>query len=456
MELRPMFKMIFIKNGTIINEGKSVRLNILIKDDEIIKIGSFKKPSGAFEIDAKGLMILPGVIDTHVHFREPGFTNKGNIRSESMAAAAGGITSFLEMPNTVPNAITNKILEEKLTIAKKTSLINYSFYLGIGNNNEYLAIDTTKVPAITDDGLSYTTTEALLCNNNEKADQVLYCSAVLNTETIVAVHAEDRRLIKRNTERYYKKYGDTIPFKYHINIRSTQTCFEAAKKIISKAKKYNTRLHLLNISSRMESKLFLNKLEVNEKRITAEVCVPHLHFCHINYPELGGRIKCNPSIKTFRDKEALWEALLEDRIDIISTDHAPHTLKEKREDYFKCPSGMPMVQHALPLMLYYVNAGKISIEKVVEKMCHNPAIIFNISKRGFIKRGFKADIVLVDMQKKWKVSKANILYKCNWSPLEGFEFDAKIVCTLVNGQIVYRNDVIRKEVKAATELVFNL
>ena len=448
--------MIFIKNGTIVNEGKSFRSNILIIGDTIVDIGFFEKPAGAFEIDANDLLILPGVIDTHVHFREPGFTNKGNIRSESIAAAAGGITSFLEMPNTIPNAITNQLLEEKFAMAKKNSLINYSFYLGIGNNNEYLAIDTTKVAAITDDGLSHATTEALLCNNNEKADKVLYYNTVLNTGSVVAVHAEDKCLIKRNSEKYHKKYGDTIPFKQHINIRSTETCFAAAKRIISKAKKYNTRLHLLNISSRVESKLFLNKLPVNEKKITAEVCIPYLHFSHVDYPKLEGLIKCNPSIKTFRDKEALWQALLDDRIDIISTDHAPHTLKEKRETYFKCPSGMPMVQHALPLMLYYVKTGKILIEKVVEKMCHNPAIIFNISKRGFIKKGFKADIVLINMQKKWVVSKANILYKCNWSPLEGFEFNSKVIYTLVNGQIVYKNDIIHKDVKASRELMFNL
>ncbi len=456
MELISMFKMIFIKNGTIVNEGKSFQSNILIRGDKIVEIGLLKKPSGAYEIDAKGLLILPGVIDTHVHFREPGFTNKGNILSESIAAAAGGITSFLEMPNTVPNAITNKILEEKFIIAKKNSVINYSFYLGIGNNNEYLAIDTTKVAAITDDGLSYTTTEALLCNNNEKADKVLYYTAVLNAGSVVSVHAEDKSLIKRNAEKYYKKYGDIIPFKHHINIRSTQTCFAAAKKMISKARKYNTRLHLLNISSRIESRLFFNELPVREKKITAEVCIPYLHFSHIDYPEFGGLIKCDPAIKTFKDKEALWEALLDDRIDIISTDHAPHTLKEKQETYFKCRSGMPMVQHALPLMLHYVKAGKISIEKVVEKMCHNPAIIFGISKRGFIKKGFQADIVLVDMQKKWVVSKSNILYKCNWSPLEGFEFAAKVVCTLVNGQIVYKDDVIYKELKAASELVLTV
>src|SRR6185312_2946531 len=297
--------MIFIKNGTIINEGKSFLSNILIIDDKIAEIGLLEKPPKASEIDAKGLLVLPGVIDTHVHFREPGFTHKGNIRSESIAAAAGGITSFLEMPNTIPNAITNTILEEKFIVAKKNSAINYSFYLGIGNNNEYLTIDTTKVAAITDDGLSYTTSEALLCNNNGKANKVLY-NTVLNTGSIVAVHTEDKYLIRENLKKYYEKYGDNIPFKHHANIRSTQACFLASKNIISKAKKSGTRLHILNVSGRIESKLFPNRIPVQEKKITSAVCVPHLHFSQFDYSKLGGLIKCNPAIKTERDKEALW------------------------------------------------------------------------------------------------------------------------------------------------------
>jgi len=431
-----------IRNASIVNEGNKVIVDILITNERIEKIGTsitLKGVRAIKEINAEGLYLLPGVIDDQVHFREPGLTHKGNIYSESRAAVAGGITSFMEMPNTIPNTLTQELLEEKYVMASKTSVANYSFFMGINQNNleEALKTNNETVCGITDDGLYFNNDEGILANYPQFLDTLFS-----RTDSLVALHSEDDFIIKNNTTQYLKTYRENIPFEFHPKIRSEEACVTATKRVLELAKKHNNRLHLFHISTLAEANLFDNILAIGEKRITAEACVHHLWFSDKDYERLGAKIKWNPAIKTEKDKNGLLVALLDNRLDIIATDHAPHSIEEKSGTYFKSLSGGPLVQHALPAMLELVHQGKISIEKIVEKMSHNVAEIYRIKERGFIREGYYADLVLVDLNNSWQVTPENIFYKCGWSPFEKQCFKSKIVKTFVNGNLVYDNGII--------------
>lgn len=443
-----------IRNASIVNEGKSIVADILIANDRIEKIGTSINLEGASsikEINAEGLYLLPGVIDDQVHFREPGLTHKGTIFSESRAAVAGGITSFMEMPNTIPNTLTQDLLEEKYVMASKTSVANYSFFMGINQNNleEALKTNNETVCGITDDGLYFNNDEGILANYPEFLEKLFS-----RTNSLVALHSEDDLILKNNTNQYRKKYGENIPFEFHPKIRSEEACVTATKRVLEIAKKHNNRLHLFHISTLAEANLFDNKLAIREKRITAEACVHHLWFSDNDYAKLGAKIKWNPAIKTEEDKNGLLAALLDNRLDIIATDHAPHTIEEKSGPYFKSLSGGPLVQHALPAMLELVHQGKISLEKIVEKMSHYVAEIYRIKERGYIREGYYADLVLVDLNKEWKVTPENIMYKCQWSTFENKCFKSKIIKTFVNGNLVYDNGIVN-ETKQGKRLMFS-
>jgi dihydroorotase len=428
---------ILIKNATIVNEGRIFRNDLFIKDEMIGSIGMPEDreiPSGTKIIEADGLLLLPGVIDDQVHFREPGLTHKGDIFTESRAAAAGGVTSFMDMPNTMPQTVTLEALNEKYALGAEKSVVNYSFLIGATNDNlaEVLKADPSTVCGIK---IFMGSSTGNMLVDNDKSLRELFRHAHMP----VSAHCEDEPTIRRNTAVQREKYGDDVPVWLHPVIRSREACFISSSHAVTLAREYNTRLHIFHLSTADEMKLFSNELPLKEKRITAEVCVHHLWFDDSDYEKLGTRIKWNPAIKTRYDREALMAAVLSDRIDIIATDHAPHTLEEKSASYFKAPSGGPLVQHSLPAMLELWHRKLISLEKVVEKMCHNPAILFNIRQRGFIREGFKADLCLVDPGNQWTVSKENILYKCGWSPFEGTTFRSKVVKTIVNGTIVYDN-----------------
>lgn len=443
-----------IRNARIINEGTSMVADILIANERIEKIGtSINLPGGSSinEINAEGLYVLPGVIDDQVHFREPGLTHKGTIYSESRAAVAGGITSFMEMPNTIPNTLTQELLEEKYALASKTSIANYSFFMGINQNNleEALKTNNETVCGITDDGLYFNNDEGILANYPQFLEKLF-----ARTDSLVALHSEEDAIIKKNTKLYREKYGENIPFEFHPKIRSEEACVIATKRVLEIAKKHNNRLHLFHISTVAEANLFENKLPIREKRITAEACVHHLWFTDKDYERLGAKIKWNPAIKTEEDKNGLLAALLDNSLDIIATDHAPHTIEEKSGTYFKSMSGGPLVQHALPAMLELVHQGKISIEKIVEKMSHNVAEIYRIKDRGYIREGYYADLVLMDLNNSWKVTAENILYKCGWSPYENQLFKSKIVRTFVNGNLVYDNG-ITNDLKLGKRVLFS-
>ena len=435
---------IIIRNATVVNEGKCSIADVLISNDRIEKIApsiSLKSQEFITEINAEGLYLLPGVIDDQVHFREPGLTHKGTIHSESRAAVAGGITSFMEMPNTIPNTLTQELLEEKYVAASKTSLANYSFFMGINQNNleEALKTNNETVCGITDDGLYFNNDEGILANYPEFLEKLFS-----RTNSLVALHSEDDGIIKNNTNLYRGKYGENIPFEYHPKIRSEEACVAATKRVLEMAKKYNNRLHLFHISTVAEANLFENLLPINEKRITAEACVHHLWFTVADYAKLGSKIKWNPAVKSEKDKNGLLAALLENKLDIIATDHAPHSIEEKSGTYFKSMSGGPLVQHALPAMLEFHHQGKISLEKIAEKMSHHVAEIYRIKERGYIREGYFADLVLVDLNQQWQVTPKNILYKCQWSPFENQFFKSKIVKTFVNGNIVYDDGIINE------------
>lgn len=436
-----------IRNASLVNEGSIIVADILIANERIEKISSsmnFKDVSLLKEINAEGLYLLPGVIDDQVHFREPGLTHKGSIYTESRAAVAGGITSFMEMPNTIPNTLTQELLEEKYAIASKTSLANYSFFMGINQNNleEALKTNNEKVCGITDDGLYFNNDKGILANYPDFLEKLFS-----RTDSLVALHSEDDVIIKNNTNHYRKKFGENIPFELHPRIRSEEACLTATKRILEIAKKHYNRLHLFHISTLAEANLFDNKIAIREKKITAEACVHHLWFSDKDYEKLGAKIKWNPAIKTEEDKNGLLAALLDNRLDIIATDHAPHTIEEKSGNYFKALSGGPLVEHALPAMLEFFHQGKISVEKIVEKMSHHVAEIYRIKERGYIREGYFADLVLVDLNKEWKVIPENTLYKCRWSPFENQDFKSKIVKTFVNGQLVYDNGFINEKNK---------
>ena len=424
---------ILIKNAQIVNEGKIFKSDILIENDLIAKISETIPEENIDKIiDAEGEFLIPGVIDDQVHFREPGLTHKGDIESESKAAIAGGTTSFIEQPNTVPNAVTQELLEEKYKIAAEKSYANYSFSMGGTNDNleEVLKTNPRNVAAIK--LFLGSSTGNMLVDNPEILEEIFS-----KVKMPICVHCEDETTIRKNTEIYKEKYGEDIPVKFHHLIRSEEACYLSSSKAVELAKKTGARLHIYHLSTAKETELFRNDIPLKEKKITAEVCVHHLHFTNSDYETKGSLIKWNPAVKTEKDKTGLWEALLDDRIDVIATDHAPHTLEEKSNKYLKCPSGAPLVQHSLQVMFEYYKKGKISLEKIVEKMCHNPSILFEIEKRGFVKEGYKADLVLVDLNKKYTVSKENILYKCGWSPLENEIFHSEITHTFINGNLAY-------------------
>ena len=434
---------ILIKNATIVNEGRSFRGDLLIKDELISAIGSADQinvPDGTKTIDATGLLLIPGVIDDQVHFREPGLTHKGDIFSESRAAVAGGVTSFMDMPNTNPQTVTIDILNEKYSIGSENSLTNYSFYIGATNTNldEVMKVDPLEVCGIK---LFMGSSTGNMLVDNENALKELFAKASLP----VTAHCEDEPTIRKNSEIYRKKYGEDVPVKMHSLIRSREACFLSSSHAVKLAKEYNTRLHILHLSTADEIKLFSNELPLNQKRITGEVCVHHLWFDESSYDDLGTLIKWNPAIKTRFDRDALINGVNNNLIDIVATDHAPHTLTEKKNSYFKAPSGGPLIQHSLVIMLELWHRKVFSLEKIVEMMCHNPAILFNISDRGFIREGYKADLCLVDPASPWSVTKQNILYKCGWSPFEGTTFRSKVVKTIVNGTVVYDNGVIDED-----------
>jgi dihydroorotase len=429
-------KRYLIKNTSIVNEGKIHNGDVLIEDKKIIKISQvIDNKHNAIEINGEGKHLLPGVIDDQVHFREPGLTHKANIHSESIAAVAGGTTSFMEMPNTKPAALTQELLEEKYQIAANSSPANYSFFMGTSNDNteEILKTNDKKNDVCGIKIFMGSSTGNMLVDNHLTLDRVFR-----ESELLIATHCEDERIIKSNLEAFQQSGKPILPSDHPI-IRNEEACFESSLMAVQLAKRNNTRLHILHISTAKELQLFTNLIPLEEKRITSEVCVHHLHFTADDYAQLGNKIKCNPAIKAKENKAALWEALLDDRLDIIATDHAPHTIEEKSGDYLHAHAGLPLVQHSLLLMLHYYKQGKISVEKVVEKMSHAPAKCFQIADRGFIREGYFADLVLVDLNKKTEVGKDNILYKCGWSPLEGFEFPATIEKTFVNGYPVYEN-----------------
>ena len=421
-----------IKNAQLVNEGNICQSDVLIEDKIIKQIAAEINVEADKIIDAEGLHLLPGVIDDQVHFREPGLTHKANIYTESKAAVAGGITSFMEMPNTNPQTLTQKLLEDKYQIAAQSSIANYTFFMGVSNDNlsEVLKTNPKNVGAIKI--FMGSSTGNMLVDNKTVLEEIFAKSPML-----IAVHCEDEETIQENIIKAKKEFGEDVPISEHPNIRSAEACYKSSSMAVELAKKYNTRLHIFHISTEKEIALFDNKLPLKEKCITAEVCIHHLWFDESNYTEKGTFIKWNPAVKKQSDKEALLQALLDNKLDVIATDHAPHTLEEKSNTYFKAPSGGPLVQHALPAMLSLVNQGKISLEKVVEKMCHNPAICFKVENRGFIREGYFADLVLVDLNNAWEVNKENILYKCGWSPFEGETFNAQITHTFVNGHIAY-------------------
>lgn len=443
---------LLIRNSTIVNEGKTFKGDLLVKEEIISAIGvvdSSKIPEEVHEIDASGLLLIPGVIDDHVHFREPGLTYKGDIFSESKAAVAGGVTSFMDMPNTDPQTISLVNLNEKYRIGSAKSLINYSFYIGAANNNlnDLMDADPASVCGIK---LFLGSSTGNMLVDDKKVIREIFSKSKL----LIACHCEDEPTISKNSESFRQKYGEEVPFRFHHIIRSRESCFLSSSFAVKLASEYNTRLHILHISTADEIKLFSNELPLREKRITGEVCVHHLWFDDTSYDKLGTLIKWNPAIKTLYDRNALIKGINNNQIDIVATDHAPHTISEKSNSYFKAPSGGPMIQHSLVAMLEMYHNGIISLEKIVEKMCHNPAILFRIKDRGFIREGFKADLCLVNPDSQWSVRRDNILYKCGWSPFEGITFRSKVVKTIVNGTMVYDNGLINDNYRGQ-RLMFN-
>lgn len=429
-------KSVLIKNANIVNEGQIIKGDVLIEGGYIVEISSSisMKSANTKIIDADERYLLPGMIDDQVHFREPGLTHKANIESESKAAVAGGTTSFIEMPNTVPQATTIELLEEKFEIAAKTSWANYSFMFGGTNDNleEILKVDPEKVA-----GLKLflgSSTGNMLVDNPKTLENIFS-----KTKLLISVHCEDETTIKKNLATYQAEYGDDIPMDCHPKIRSEEACFISSSKAIKLAEKTGARLHVFHVSTEKETHLFSNKKPLAKKKITAEVCIHHLWFTDEDYKTKGSKIKWNPAVKTEKDRDGLLKALLDDRIDVIASDHAPHTLEEKNNNYMNAPSGGPLVQHTLVALLEMHHRGKISLEKIVEKTAHNPAILFQIKDRGYIRKGYKADLVLVDLNSPWTVKKENLLYKCGWSPFEGTTFKSRVTHTLVNGTIVYEN-----------------
>ncbi|KAF2335710.1 dihydroorotase [Flavobacterium daemonense] len=442
---------ILIKNAKIVNEGSIFEGDVLIENDLIVEVSDSisLKTSDCKVIDAEGNYLIPGAIDDQVHFREPGLTHKGDIESESRAAVAGGITSYIEQPNTVPNAVTQEILEEKYQIASQKSYANYSFMMGATNDNleEVLKTNPKNVAGIK---IFLGSSTGNMLVDNEATLEKIFSS----TPMLIAVHCEDETTIQNNLAKFKGQYGEDVPVTAHNLIRSAEACYISSSKAVALAKKTGARLHIFHLSTAKEMELFTNKIPLEEKKITAEVCVHHLWFTDEDYKTKGNFIKWNPAVKTAEDRAELWKALNDGRIDVIATDHAPHTKEEKQQSYLKAPSGGPLVQHAVVAMFEAHHQGKISVEKIVEKMCHNPAKLFKIEKRGFIKEGYYADLVIINPSLPWSVNSDNILYKCGWSPFENMAFKSRITHTFVNGEMVYNNFKV-KDVRAGKRLLFD-
>ncbi len=434
------FTMYLIRNASVVNEGRIFTADVLIKNGRIEKIGEsihLTDRANIVEIDASGLHLLPGCIDDQVHFREPGLTHKADIYTESRAAVAGGITSFMEMPNTVPNTLTQELLEQKYQIGSQKSIANYSFFMGASNDNveEILKTDPANVCGVK---VFMGSSTGNMLVDNEKVLEKIFSS----TPALIATHCEDEETIRHNLAKYKEKYGEEIPAKCHPEIRPAEACFKSSQLAVSLAKKYNSRLHILHISSAIETALFRNDIPLEKKRITAEACIHHLWFGDDDYEQKGNFIKWNPAVKSKSDRDAIWEALLDNRIDVIATDHAPHTLEEKQRKYLEAPSGGPLVQHSLMAMLDFYHKGKITLERIAQKMSHSVARCFKIKERGFIREGYFADLVLVNLNQPTTVAKENLLYKCKWSPFEGVIFKSAVVHTFVNGNLVFSNNKI--------------
>ena len=432
---------ILIKNVKIVNENNIFKGSVLTNNDIIEEIYTEVNPNILTEnikvIDGEEKYLFPGIIDDQVHFREPGLTHKADIYSESRAAVAGGVTSFMDMPNVIPQSTTIELLEDRYKIASEKSLANYSFYFGATNDNleEILKVDAKKVCGIK--VFMGSSTGNMLVDKIEVLEEIF-----AKAPTLIATHCEDEATIQKNTAIYKEKYGEEIPIKYHPEIRSAEACYISSSFAVSLAKKHNSRLHVLHLTTAKEMELFDNTIPSKDKKITAEVCVHHLWFNSDMYDKKGTRIKWNPAVKTENDRKALIEAVLNNKLDVIATDHAPHTDEEKENTYFKAPSGGPMVQHSFVTMLELYHKGVISLEKIAEKMCHAPADIFHVKNRGYIRKGYKADFAIVDLNKTWKIEKNNILYKCRWSPLEGQQFHSQVTHTIINGNIVFDNGTI--------------
>lgn len=424
--------MIILKGGTIINRGKSFISDLLIDKGRIKLVAPSIERLNAKEVNVEGQWIIPGIIDDQVHFREPGLTHKANIGTESRAGVAGGVTTFMEMPNTKPSALTQELLQDKYEIAKKTAYCNYSFFMGAGNDNieEVLKTDKTQVCGVKI--FMGSSTGNMLVDNRQTLENLFS-----KVDMLIATHCEDEATVRGNMKLFEEKYGDSLNANHHPLIRNVEGCYLSSSMAVEMAKKYNTRLHILHISTAKELELFDNTIPLQNKRITSEVCVHHMHFSADDYDRLGNKIKCNPAIKSLENRDALLPALLDDRLDIIATDHAPHTMEEKSNPYMNAPSGLPLVQHSINVMLNMVDEGKISKEKVIEKMCHAPAECFQIKDRGYVEEGNFADLAIIDPSMEWTISKENILYKCGWSPLEGMNCKGRVVSTYVNGEEVF-------------------
>ena len=443
-------KTTLITNANIVNEGKVFEGDVFIRDQYIEAIGKdLSRRSANLVIDARGKFLMPGVIDDQVHFREPGLTHKGNIHSESRAAVAGGVTSYMEMPNTNPPAFTQELLAEKYSIASRTSLANYSFYMGASNDNldEVMKTDIKNVCGLK---IFMGSSTGNLLVDDPKTLEGFFSKF----PSLIAAHCEDESTIRNNSAEYKQRYGEDVPIECHPQIRSVDACFKSSSFAIGLAKKHGTRFHVLHISTAKETSLFDNNIPLAKKKITSEACIHHMWFNDSDYKKLGTLIKWNPAIKTADDQDAIFAAMLDGRIDVIATDHAPHTRDEKQNTYFKAPSGGPLIQHSLVAMLEFYHRGKINLEKIVEKMSHNPAILFQINKRGFIREGYFADVVLVDLKKPWTIGPENILAKCGWSPFEGSTMSSQVTHTFVSGHLAYAEGKLNEE-KMGERLYFD-
>lgn len=440
---------ILIRNARLVNRGMIHEADLLIRNGRIDKIASGINVGADTVLDVRGCAVIPGIIDDQVHFREPGLTYKADIRSESRAAVAGGVTSFMEMPNVVPPSVTQERLEEKYQIGAHTSLANYSFYMGATNDNyeEVLKTDPRKVCGIK---IFMGSSTGNMLVDNEKTLERLFA----NAPTLIATHCEDEATVRHNLERFKTKYGDTMTARFHPKIRTARACLLSSTMAVQLAKRHNTRLHILHISTKDEPALFDNTIPLDQKRITAEVCVHHLWFHSGDYARLGNQIKCNPAIKSRMHRDALLPALLDNRFDVVATDHAPHTWEEKSQPYLQAPSGLPLIQHTLNVMLELYHSGQISLEKIVEKMCHAPAIAFKVQERGFLEEGYWADLAIVDLNERWQVKPDNIYYKCGWSPFNGKTFRGKVKTTIVSGHLAW-HDGHFYENKMGERLLFN-